>query len=143
MLFAYLCDGWVSSVKEFQSSKLFKTIQAPLTDQTKSILELIKYSFTSVDVLQLGMKRAQSAPKVSAGRRTEERLMSDKDRKEQLSGQQSDVIEVESEEEEATVADITPLSEEDLIDFVNFTWAPKIKDFTKRERLQPINHLLK
>lgn len=69
--------------------------------------------------------------------------MTDKDKKDQLSGQQSDVIEVESEEEEATVADITPLSEEDLIDFVNFTWAPKIKDFTKRERLQPINHLLK
>lgn len=45
LLFAYLCDGWVNNVKEFQSTALFKSIRAPLSLQTKSILELIKYTF--------------------------------------------------------------------------------------------------
>jgi hypothetical protein len=36
-------------VKEFQSTSLFKSIKAPLSPQTKSILELIKYAFSSPD----------------------------------------------------------------------------------------------
>lgn len=62
LLFAYLCDGWTNNVKEFQSTPLFKSIRAPLTPQTKSILELIKYAFMSPDSIKFSkQKRSKSA----------------------------------------------------------------------------------
>ena len=62
LLYAYLCDGWINNVKEFQSTQLFKSIKAPLTAQTKSILELIKYAFMSPDSIRFSkIKRAKSA----------------------------------------------------------------------------------
>ena len=41
---------------------MFRAIKAPLTDQTKSILELIKYAFMSPDSIRFSKsKRAKSA----------------------------------------------------------------------------------
>ena len=59
--------------------------------------------------------------------------------KDHLDVKTSDVDELASEEDEMDI----PMTDEDLIEFVNFKWYPKIKNYERGELLVPINHLLR
>ena len=50
---------------------------------------------------------------------------------------------LESAYEDDDDEEIISNNKEDLIDFFNFKWYPKLKNYIKRERLDPINHLLR
>ena len=51
------------------------------------------------------------------------------------------MIELTNEDDEEKM-DI-PMTAEDLVEFVNFKWYPKIKNYEREELLVPINHLLR
>lgn len=83
-----------------------------------------------------GTQRPKSAPKVSLGADSRPAQIDDS-----LGIKPSDVMELASEEDEETLD--TPMTEEDLVEFINFKWFPKIKNYQRREILVPINHLLR